>query len=86
MAEPNATGHLDPIERMWTEVQNEFWDAAVKVLPYTITTDVPVIWHYTDVGGLFGIISKSKLWASHAFHMNDASELRHGAQILRYVI
>lgn len=38
----------------------------------------PVIYHYTDSGGLRGIIETGRLWLSDVFSMNDPSELNHG--------
>jgi hypothetical protein len=38
----------------------------------------PVIYHYTDSGGLRGIIETGRLWLSDVFSMNDSSELNHG--------
>jgi hypothetical protein len=34
------------------------------------------LWHYTDGGGVLGVVKSQRLWATHAFFMNDASELK----------
>jgi hypothetical protein len=36
------------------------------------------LWHYTDARGLTGILEKGQLWASNAYYLNDASELKYG--------
>ena len=35
------------------------------------------LYHYTNAGGLLGIIEHNKLWATHIDYLNDASELRY---------
>ena len=41
---------------------------------------VDTVWHYTDAGGVFGILSTDELWASSALHMNDTAELELGVR------
>lgn len=36
---------------------------------------INIIYHYTDVGGLQGILASNNIWASHAYFMNDKEEL-----------
>ncbi|MCE3116180.1 DUF2971 domain-containing protein [Enterobacter sp. ASE] len=36
------------------------------------------IYHYTDLHGLLGIVSKSELWATNIYFLNDRLEFRHG--------
>lgn len=44
--------------------------------------DVPeTLWHYTDADGLFGILTKGRLWATDVSHLNDPSEVRHGEAV-----
>ena len=35
----------------------------------------PLLYHYTNVDGLMGIISGHKLWATHINYLNDSSEI-----------
>lgn len=35
----------------------------------------PRLYHYTDTRGLLGILDSQQLWATHAFYLNDATEL-----------
>lgn len=40
--------------------------------------DTPsTLFHYTDAGGLLGILDSQRLWATHAFYLNDATEISH---------
>jgi hypothetical protein len=41
-----------------------------------------VLYHYTDAGGLRGILQSSTLWASNAAYLNDATELVYVKEIL----
>lgn len=42
----------------------------------------PLVYHYTDVGGLRGILGTGKLWLTNAFQLNDPSELYHGYRLM----
>ncbi|MGO4956844.1 DUF2971 domain-containing protein [Luteococcus sp. Sow4_B9] len=35
-----------------------------------------LVWHYTDISGLLGIVEKRELWAGHCDFMNDPGEGR----------
>jgi hypothetical protein len=41
-----------------------------------------VLWHYTDAGGLLGIVRGGYLRATHLAFMNDAKEYMHGNELL----
>jgi hypothetical protein len=46
--------------------------------------DLPrVLYHYTSVTGLSGIVSHRQIWASHFAFMNDPGELRHADEHIR---
>jgi hypothetical protein len=52
-----------------------------------IQGDVPeVLYHYTDVAGLIGILSSSSLWATNLRFMNDAEELAHAWRLMLEVL
>ncbi|WP_435594842.1 DUF2971 domain-containing protein [Tsukamurella tyrosinosolvens] len=36
------------------------------------------LYHYTDIGGLRGILSTRQLWATHTNYLNDSSEIEYG--------
>jgi hypothetical protein len=42
--------------------------------------------HYTDLGGMQGIVSKSDLWLTSARYSNDSEEMTHGHNVARRVI
>lgn len=48
----------------------------------TETDPNDLLYHYTDVGGLLGILQHSQLWATDAEYLNDTNELRYGAELL----
>jgi hypothetical protein len=40
-------------------------------------------WHYTDAGGLLGIMQTSRIWASSPQVLNDDSEVLYGVAVVR---
>lgn len=46
----------------------------------------PMLWHYTDAGGLGGIVSGNLLWATDARFLNDAEELSYGIERARHAL
>jgi hypothetical protein len=59
--------------------------AMLEWLVDRINNDLPVepeaLWHYTDAGGLKGIIESDRLWATDTRFLNDASEITHGLDL-----
>jgi hypothetical protein len=52
-----------------------------------IQGDAPeMLYHYTDVAGLIGILSSSSLWATNLRFMNDAEELAHSWRLMLEVL
>jgi hypothetical protein len=48
--------------------------------------DVPAtLFHYTDAAGLLGIIDSQKLWATHAFYLNDVTEISHTNELVEEI-
>lgn len=47
---------------------------------------VTELFHYTDLGGLKGIIADGDLWLTHLRFSNDNEELIHGKNIVRTVL
>lgn len=47
--------------------------------------DIPkgLLYHYTTLTGLLGIVGSSKLWAGDIRYMNDSAELKHSADLIR---
>lgn len=40
------------------------------------------LYHYTNAGGMLGILTTSSLWASESFFMNDASEMLYATEAI----
>lgn len=45
-----------------------------------------LLYHYTSLGGLRGIIASRSFWASDVRFMNDASELAYAAEVISNVV
>lgn len=43
----------------------------------------PALYHYTDLGGLLGILKSGVIWASQAQYLNDTQELLHAYSLFR---
>ena len=41
-----------------------------------------LLYHYTTQRGLLGILREQCIWASHINHLNDASEFKHGIEVV----
>ena len=49
----------------------------LSLLPFLMSRKPPdVLYHYTSMDGLLGIIEKNEIWASHIMYMNDALEFK----------
>jgi hypothetical protein len=44
------------------------------------------LYHYTDLGGLLGILQNHDLWLTHSLYSNDSEEMVHGAKVVKGVI
>lgn len=45
-----------------------------------------IVYHYTDGGGLLGILQNHQLWASASHVLNDEEEIEYGLNVLRAAI
>ena len=52
----------------------------------TATEKPPTLYHYTDAAGLMGIVDSGALWATHYAYLNDASEFRYAAGVMKEVV
>lgn len=54
-------------------------------LTETLFADTPkgLLYHYTTLSGLTGIVRSRTLWASDIRYMNDSAELKHSADLIR---
>ncbi|MDR3629774.1 MAG: DUF2971 domain-containing protein [Desulfocapsaceae bacterium] len=57
----------------------------IGTLTETLFADTPkgLLYHYTTLSGLLGIVRSRTLWASDIRYMNDSAELRHTADLIR---
>lgn len=69
--DPEQAGHIALDQ--WLRTRAEF-DSGLA--PSTL-------WHYTDAGGLAGIVRSNRLWATNARFMNDSGELAYGMELAR---
>jgi len=44
------------------------------------------LYHYTGIGGLLGIVESRRVWASHAYYLNDSKEILHACDVLSKVL
>lgn len=45
-----------------------------------------ILYHYTDLGGLMGILKSGRFWASSIHHQNDSQEFTYGATLLQELL
>ncbi len=62
------------------------YDAIERAIPGTFAHDLGVIFHYTDLEGLLGILQSQGFWLSDARFMNDSEELLNGRRIAAAVM
>ena len=57
----------------------------IGTLTESLFADTPkgLLYHYTTLNGLLGIVRSSTLWASDIRYMNDSAELKHSADLIR---
>ena len=69
-------------------------DATLDSLKQTLETlslkyedkDTPQnLLHYTDTVGLLGILDSQQLWATHAFYLNDATEINYTYELIEEI-
>ena len=71
--------HLQNREEMWDDVTTfwyDFWQMEI------LGRYEAVLHHYTDKGGVQGIIESNRIWATHLSHVNDPTELMYGQNLL----
>lgn len=61
----------------------EQWWETIRVELAAIISESPpkIIYHYTDINGLLGVIVTGKIWATHISRLNDSSEYHHGINV-----
>lgn len=68
----------------WFSTAKTFWNEArrLKLVP---ERDIRVIYHYTSVEALVGIIEAQAIWLTDYSYLNDKRELTHGVEIVTEV-
>ena len=51
-----------------------------------VPEEIPPLFHYTDAGGLLGMIGGKKLWLTNIHYQNDSKEYSYAFDMLRKVI
>jgi hypothetical protein len=51
-----------------------------------LTAGTLLLYHYTDMNGLIGIVEKHDLWLTNSRYSNDAEEMTHGLTVAKKVI
>jgi Protein of unknown function (DUF2971) len=74
--------------RIDIEALNNFLESLGSLHPDLIFGLKPnqSVYHYTDLGGLHGILSKNDLWLTHARYSNDEEEMIHGYRAAEVVL
>ena len=66
-----------------TEKMEQWWEALRAELAAIVSESPPkIIYHYTNINGLLGMIATSKIWATHVSRLNDSSEYHHGIRVV----
>ena len=64
-------------------IMNEWSETVRQELAKLISENPPkVIYHYTDVRGLIGMIASGRIWATHVSRLNDAMEYEIGVSFV----
>lgn len=58
----------------------------LKYISPKSATPPKILFHYTDIKGLEGIISNQKIWATDHCFLNDKSEFDHGIKIFKKIV
>lgn len=65
-------------------IMNQWADSVRAELANLISKNPPqIVFHYTDINGLLGIIESGCVWATHVSRLNDSSEYLLGIKIVR---
>ena len=73
------------------QLDNEFRDFIVRQL-ISISEQqykqeaTDLVFHYTNLSGLIGIIENQYLWATNLYFLNDRNEYKHGVNIIKEVM
>src|SRR2546421_8592730 len=74
---PQLNAAVKEFSDWWAQRENEL-DVARRV--------TKPLFHYTDTGGLQGIVNSEQFWFTSVFHLNDPSELAYGVGLAMQVM
>jgi hypothetical protein len=74
---PNLAAGVDEF-RNWSQNQLLTGEEATKI--------TEPLYHYTDAGGLRGIVESQKIWFTSYLHLNDPSELIYGMNMVHRLL
>lgn len=69
----------DPFDVLTDRLFDEIWNKPKSPIP-------PTVYHYTDAGGLHGILSSKRIWATDYRFLNDESESLIGKAIALEIV
>jgi hypothetical protein len=69
MPHPDIEAYIDELEKKY------------KISPFSDQSCV--LYHYTDIEGLKGILESGKMWTTDYRYLNDTQELKYGYEIIR---
>lgn len=72
-----------PLKRRLAAVRQKLRSETIQG---TDTANDPIIYHYTDPGGLIGILTCGRLWATSIRHLEDESELLYAETVHEEVL
>lgn len=55
-------------------------------IPTPEASSKEMLWHYTDAGGVIGILRSGALWATNIDSLNDSTELHHGFSVIESLL
>ena len=65
-------------------IMNQWANSVRTGLANLISKNPPkIVYHYTDINGLLGIIDSGCVWATHVSKLNDSSEYHLGIKVVR---
>lgn len=81
---PYAPQPLYLFDTAWPapEIERLLDDAFASWLARSVPSDDQTLFHYTDLAGLRGILASRSFWLTHAFALNDPSELGYGVALV----
>lgn len=65
-----------------SEARVIYLDWLKGVVQPSVNTGLTTLWHYTNAGGLTGILESDRLWATDTVFLNDSAELRYGRDLV----